>query len=99
LITALLAQTMNEELRALELNGTWEITNLPPSKKPIDCHWIFKTKLKADGTEDRKKKRLVVNGNRQRKGVDYKETFALEAKMVAIKALLAIATMNNWDVC
>ncbi|GJZ32594.1 alpha-isocomene synthase [Tanacetum coccineum] len=26
---------MNEELRALELNGTWEITDLPPSKKPI----------------------------------------------------------------
>ncbi|GJT76411.1 retrovirus-related pol polyprotein from transposon TNT 1-94 [Tanacetum coccineum] len=39
---------MNDELRALELNGTWEITHLPPSKKPIDYHWIFKTKLKAD---------------------------------------------------
>nr|GEW25446.1 cysteine-rich RLK (receptor-like protein kinase) 8 [Tanacetum cinerariifolium] len=37
---------MNEELRALELNRTWEITDLPPSKKPIDYHWIFKTKLK-----------------------------------------------------
>ncbi|GJY84518.1 retrovirus-related pol polyprotein from transposon TNT 1-94 [Tanacetum coccineum] len=66
---------MNEELRALELNGTWEITNLPPSKKPIDCHWIFKTKLKADGTEDRKKERLVVNGNIQRKGMDVSNAF------------------------
>ncbi|GKB54285.1 retrovirus-related pol polyprotein from transposon TNT 1-94 [Tanacetum coccineum] len=90
---------MNEELRALELNGTWEITDLPPSKKPIDCHWIFKTKLKADGTKDRKKSRLVVNGNRQRKGVDYQETFAPVAKMVTVKALLAVAAMNNWKVC
>ncbi|GJS34173.1 retrovirus-related pol polyprotein from transposon TNT 1-94 [Tanacetum coccineum] len=60
----------------LELNGTWEITDLPPSKKPIDSHWIYKTKLKADGIEDKKKAILVINGNRQRNGVDYKETFA-----------------------
>nr|GEX30398.1 cysteine-rich RLK (receptor-like protein kinase) 8 [Tanacetum cinerariifolium] len=29
-------QAMDDELRALELNGTWEITDLPPSKKAIN---------------------------------------------------------------
>ncbi|GKF83421.1 cysteine-rich receptor-like protein kinase 8, partial [Tanacetum coccineum] len=28
-------QAMDDELRALELNGTWEITNLPESKEAI----------------------------------------------------------------
>ncbi|GKB58819.1 retrovirus-related pol polyprotein from transposon TNT 1-94, partial [Tanacetum coccineum] len=92
-------KTMNDELRALELNGTWELTVLPPDKKAIDCHWIFKTKLKANGSEDKKKAILVVNGNRQRKGIDYEETFALIAKMVTVKAVLAITTMKGWDVC
>ncbi|GJZ90922.1 cysteine-rich receptor-like protein kinase 8 [Tanacetum coccineum] len=71
---------------ALELNGTWEITDLPPLKKPIDCHWIYKTKLKAGGIEDRKKAILVIIGNRQRKGVYYEETFAPVANMVTSKA-------------
>ncbi|GJV01834.1 cysteine-rich receptor-like protein kinase 8 [Tanacetum coccineum] len=43
---------------------------------------IYKTKLKVDGTVDRKKARLVVDGSRKRKGVDYEETFASIAKMV-----------------
>ncbi|GJV60551.1 retrovirus-related pol polyprotein from transposon TNT 1-94, partial [Tanacetum coccineum] len=47
-------------VEALEDNGTWELTSLPPGKKAIGSHWIFKTKLKADGTEERKKARLVV---------------------------------------
>ncbi|GJR51429.1 cysteine-rich receptor-like protein kinase 8 [Tanacetum coccineum] len=73
-------KAINDELRAIELNGTWEMTTLPHDKKAIDCHWIFKTKLKADGSMDKKKARLVVNGNRQRNGIDYEETFALVAK-------------------
>ncbi|GKG46769.1 retrovirus-related pol polyprotein from transposon TNT 1-94, partial [Tanacetum coccineum] len=51
-------------------------------KKAIGAHWLFKTKLKADGTEERKKARLVIQGNRQKLEVDYTETFAPVAKIV-----------------
>ena len=60
---------------------------------------IFKTKLKADTSVERKKARLVVNGNRQRKGVDYAETFASVDKMVTVRALVAVATVKDWNVC
>ncbi|GKD93766.1 retrovirus-related pol polyprotein from transposon TNT 1-94 [Tanacetum coccineum] len=92
-------KAMDAELRALEENNTWEITTLPKDKKAIACHWIYKTKLKSDGSLDRKKARLVINGNRQRKEVYYEETFAPVAKMVTVRALLAVAAMNGWETC
>nr|GFA33610.1 retrovirus-related Pol polyprotein from transposon TNT 1-94 [Tanacetum cinerariifolium] len=42
------------ELKALDDNGTWELTSLPDKKKAIGLHWIYKTKLKADGNTERK---------------------------------------------
>nr|GEY95952.1 cysteine-rich RLK (receptor-like protein kinase) 8 [Tanacetum cinerariifolium] len=90
---------MDAELKALEENGTWEFTSLPPGKKAIGSHWIFKTKHKPDGTEERKKARLVVQGNRQKHGVNYTETFALVAKMVTVKSLLALAAVKGWFTC
>ena len=92
-------KAMNLELRALENNGTWELTLLPPGKKAIGSHWIYKTKFKADGTEDKKKARLVIQCNRQRHGIDYTETFAPVAKMVTLRSLLAVAAVKGWSTC
>ncbi|KAL0373067.1 UNVERIFIED_CONTAM: Retrovirus-related Pol polyprotein from transposon RE2 [Sesamum calycinum] len=62
---------MNLELQALEQNGTWELTSLPPDKRTIGSRWVFKLKLNPDGSIDRYKARLVAKGYNQIKGVDY----------------------------
>ncbi|GJZ57644.1 retrovirus-related pol polyprotein from transposon TNT 1-94 [Tanacetum coccineum] len=54
-------RAIDDELRALKENNTWEVTYLPVDKKAIPCHWIYKIKLKADGSLDRKKARLVIS--------------------------------------
>ncbi|RVW57690.1 Retrovirus-related Pol polyprotein from transposon TNT 1-94 [Vitis vinifera] len=72
---------VDEEVRALEKNGTWEITDLPRGKKPVGCKWIFTVKYKADGNVDRYKARLVAKGFTQSYGIDYQETFAPVAKL------------------
>ena len=52
-------------------NHTWELVELPPKVKPIDCKWIFKRKLKSDGTIDKYKVHLVAKGYKQKHNVDF----------------------------
>ena len=51
-----------EEMRALEKNKTWEITELPKGKTLVGCKWVFTVKYKVDGSLERYKARLVVKG-------------------------------------
>ncbi|KAL0402574.1 UNVERIFIED_CONTAM: Retrovirus-related Pol polyprotein from transposon RE1 [Sesamum latifolium] len=53
-------KAMQTELDALLKNDTWDVTALPTGKKPIGCRWIYKLKLKADGSIDKYKARLVA---------------------------------------
>lgn len=89
---------MQSELQALERNGTWALTPLPPGKKALGCKWVYKIKYHSDGTIERHKARLVILGNTQVEGVDYKETFAPVAKMVTVRTLLTIAVARQWEV-
>ena len=43
-------------------NHTWELVELPPKVKSIGCKWVFKRKLKLDGTIDKFKACLVAKG-------------------------------------
>ena len=87
---------MTAEITALETNQTWSLTSLPPGKTPIGCKWVYKVKLRSNGTLERYKTRLVAKGYNQQKGFDYFETFSLVAKFVIIRSLLAIAAVKGW---
>ncbi|WVZ16876.1 hypothetical protein V8G54_009858 [Vigna mungo] len=89
-------QAMQDELKALGVNNTWIITDLPLGKTAIGCRWIYKIKHKHDGSIDRFKARLVAKGYTQLEGLDYLETFAPVAKLTTLRLLLAIAASNKW---
>nr|GEW19606.1 putative ribonuclease H-like domain-containing protein [Tanacetum cinerariifolium] len=87
---------MNKEIKALNKNHTWGITELPPGRKPIGCKWIYNIKYKANGEIERYKARLVAKGFNQREGIDYDETFSPMVKMVTVRCLISLAVQNRW---
>jgi len=46
---------MNEEIRAIEHNNTWELTDLPKGARPIGVKWVYKKKTNAEGEVERYK--------------------------------------------
>jgi Reverse transcriptase (RNA-dependent DNA polymerase) len=89
---------MAEELTALAHNSTWDLVSPPADAHIIGAKWVFKVKLKADGTVHRYKARLVAKGYSQQEGLDYNETFSLVVKPVTIRVVLTLALSNQWPI-
>jgi histone deacetylase 1/2 len=53
---------MQEEYKALMANKTWTLVPRPPGANIVTGKWLFRHKLKADGTLQRYKARWVVRG-------------------------------------
>lgn len=89
---------MKDEVHALELNRTWNITTFPLGKKAIGCKWLYTIKFHSNGEIARYKSRLVALGNRQKEGLDYTDTFAPVIKPTTICMLLKLAASTQMEV-
>ncbi|KAA0033083.1 copia protein [Cucumis melo var. makuwa] len=89
---------MDEEIKAIKKNDTWELSTLPNGKKAVGVKWVFKIKRNEKGEVERYKARLVAKGYSQRKGIDYDEVFAPVARLETIRLLIALAAQNNWKI-
>nr|GFB95449.1 retrovirus-related Pol polyprotein from transposon TNT 1-94 [Tanacetum cinerariifolium] len=61
----------------------------------ITLKWIYKVKLDELGGILKNKARLVAHGYRQEEGIDFEESFALVARLEAIRIFLAYAAHKN----
>ncbi|GJU56721.1 zinc finger, CCHC-type containing protein [Tanacetum coccineum] len=88
-------EAIDDEIGFIMKNNTWVLSDLPPGCKPLGCKRIFKRKMKVNGTIDKFKARLVIQGFRQKEGIDYFDTYAPVARITTIRLLLALAAIHN----
>jgi len=61
----------------------------------IGTKWVFQNKQDQDGIVIRNQVRLVAQGYTQIEGLDFGETYALVARLEAIRILLAYPCAHN----
>nr|GEV45677.1 zinc finger, CCHC-type [Tanacetum cinerariifolium] len=88
-------EAIDDEIGHIMENNTWFLSDLPPGCKPLGCKWIFKRKLKVDGTIGKFKARLEIQGFREKEGIDYFDTYAPVARITTIRLLLDLAFIHN----
>ncbi|KAK4382656.1 Retrovirus-related Pol polyprotein from transposon RE1 [Sesamum angolense] len=74
-------EAAKSEMDSIISNETWKLVDLPPGYTTIGCKWIFKKKQKPDGSVDKFKARLVAKGFKQKKGIDYFDTYYAGTKV------------------
>jgi hypothetical protein len=89
---------MEEEMRCIRENMTWELSTLPTGHRAIGLKWVFKVKRDPAGNVLKHKARLVAKGYAQRQGIDFDEVFAPVARLETVRLLLAVAAHRSWTV-
>jgi len=64
-------EAIDDEMDSLIENHTWELVDVLEGAKPTSCKWIFKRKLRPDGTIGKYKARLVAKEFSQEKSIDF----------------------------
>ena len=62
---------MDMEMKTIEKNNIWKLTDLPKGAKKIGLKWVYKTKFKEKGEVNNFKARLVAKRYVQHQEIDH----------------------------
>ncbi|GJV16896.1 retrovirus-related pol polyprotein from transposon TNT 1-94 [Tanacetum coccineum] len=86
---------IQEEIHEFERLEVWELVSCLDKVLLIKLKWIYKVKTDKFGGVLKNKARLVAQGFRQEKGINFKELFAPIARIEAIRIFVENAAHKN----
>nr|GFA02720.1 retrovirus-related Pol polyprotein from transposon TNT 1-94 [Tanacetum cinerariifolium] len=87
-----------EELHQFDRLDVWELVDRPLCKNVINMKWLWKNKRDEENTVIQNKYRLVAKGYAQKEGVELEESFALVARLEAVRLFIAYAAHKSFTV-
>ncbi|BBN69916.1 transposable element gene [Prunus dulcis] len=91
-------EDIKAKVESILQNHTWELVDLFPGNKRLGYKWIFKRKMKAVGSIDKYKVRLVVKGYKQKEGLGYFDTYSPVTRITSIRMLIVIVALHNLEI-
>jgi hypothetical protein len=88
-------EAVRSEMDSILSNGTWELVDRLYGCKLVGCKWVFKKKLRPDGTIDKYKIRLVAKDYTQKEGEDFFNTYLHVARLITIHVLLSLTASHD----
>jgi hypothetical protein len=88
---------MTKEYHALLGNDTWDLVPAPLNANIISGKWVFRHKLKPDGSLNHYKACWVLRGFSQEQGVDFDKTFSPVIKPAMVHVVLSIVLSLKWE--
>nr|GEW57698.1 retrovirus-related Pol polyprotein from transposon TNT 1-94 [Tanacetum cinerariifolium] len=91
-------ELMQEELHQFDRLDVWELVDKPLCNNVINMKWICKNKRDEENTVIQNKLRLMAKGYAKKEGVDFKESFALVARLEAVRLFIAYVAHKSFTV-
>ncbi|GJU34253.1 retrovirus-related pol polyprotein from transposon TNT 1-94 [Tanacetum coccineum] len=91
-------ESMQDELNQFKRLDVWELVECLINRNIIAVKWIWKNKTGAENTFIRNKSYLVAKGYGQDERIDFKESFALVARIEVVRFFVAYAAHKNFPI-
>ena len=91
-------KVMEEEIRMIKKNNTWELVAIPREREVVSLKWIYKIKLNQEGYIQEHKARLVARGFTQKPGIDFYETFSPVVCLETTRIVIVVAAQKKWKI-
>ena len=90
--------SMDEEWNTLQEQGAWvyiKRSTLPRHANVLPSKFVYRVKLTETGAIDKYKSRLCPGGHRQKRGLDYEETFSSTGKYKTQRFMMSMAARDK----
>ena len=89
-------KAMNEEMEVLRSRGVGEEVDRPTNKTVLKWRWVYKAKVKSDGTIEQQKGPYCAKEYSQKPGEDFDDIYAPVARLESLRILLCVAVKRNY---